>query len=83
MKDFDKTCADCPSRELLPEIGALMRHITEHYPEIAKQVQYDGMSPMFAAVLALRTQKALLDETEEKVTALEQRLVPGVNCNEQ
>lgn len=82
MKDLDKTCADCPSREILPEIAALMRHITAEYPEVAKRVQNDGMSPMFAAVLALRTQKAQLDEAEEKIEALQQRLVPGVNCNE-
>jgi len=82
MKDLDKTCGDCPSRELFPDIAALMRHLIEDYPEISKQVQQDGMSPMFGAVLALRTQKALLVESEEKVEALQQRLVPGVNCNE-
>jgi len=75
MKTLEEICADCPSRTLLPDIAALMRHITTHFPEIAKQVKHDGMSPMFAAVVVMRTQAQLIEELEDEK-------IPGVNCNE-
>ena len=65
MKPLDETCADCPSRALMPDIAALMNHIIKYFPEIAKQVETDGMSPMFAAVVAMRTQAQQIEELEE------------------
>lgn len=74
MKDLDKTCADCPSREMLPDIAALMKHLNENYPDVSQRIQADGMSPMFGAVLALRTQFLQLAEIAEELTAAEEKI---------
>jgi len=82
MKPLDQTCADCPSRQLMPDIGALTKHLIDNYPEIAKQIQADGMSPMFGAVVALRTISQQLDDANAEIEELKADRVEGVNCNE-
>lgn len=82
IKPIEDACVDCPSRPMLNDIAALMRHINKAHPEASQQIQADGMSPMFGAVLVMKALALRLAETETELEELKATQVPGVNCNE-
>lgn len=65
MKDLDKCCSDCPTREIMPEIAQLMHYITDHHPDVSQYIQAEGRSPMFAAVMVMKTQTDKIHKLEE------------------